>query len=65
MWPHFVHLKVQYSSSDGPGMMRWTTRRVSQCGQWDCTVADGNRVGSALDCGMEPQIAAWNHANSG
>jgi hypothetical protein len=66
MWPHLVHLKCQYSSSDGPGMMRWTTRRVSQLGQWDRTVADGNGVGSASDEGMnQGQLRLGSHRRLG
>src|SRR5229473_1857447 len=57
---------VQYSSPDGPGMMCWTTRRVSQCGQCDRTVADGNGVGSAADGGMdEGQLRLGSHRRPG
>jgi hypothetical protein len=34
-------------------MMRWTTRRVSQFGQWDRSVAEGNGPGSVSDGGMD------------
>jgi hypothetical protein len=62
-----VHLKVQYSSSDGPGIMRWTTRRVSQSGQLERTVAEGNGVGLASDSHMDMRAtlkSGWLAADS-